>query len=151
MRISAETLAPVSEWLPGIRSLFPTIFLNHLPQEIQILHPFELSGLLSHLVFQEISDASKFCNSSVSAIRISPFQIRPRSMHIQENPWQYFLTKLMNSCLISCGYWKVFHQCTKWYDRSLRNDSPNLLSCGVFPSFRRSWTLRRYAIAFYGI
>ena len=31
---------PVSEWVLGIRSLFLIILLNHLPQEIKILHLF---------------------------------------------------------------------------------------------------------------
>ena len=58
MRISTETLslrfAPVSEWVLGIRSLSMTILLNHLPQDIQILHFYGLPGLLSHSVFWDI-------------------------------------------------------------------------------------------------
>ena len=42
MRFSAEILSPYgefpSQWVLGIRSLFLIILLNHLPQEIQILH-----------------------------------------------------------------------------------------------------------------
>ena len=46
--------SPVSERVLGIRSLFLVILLNHLPQEIPILHLFGLSGLLSHSVFWDM-------------------------------------------------------------------------------------------------
>ena len=58
VRFSAEVLSlrwiPVSEWFLEIRSLFLLILLNHLPQVIQILHLFGLSGLLSHSVFWDV-------------------------------------------------------------------------------------------------
>ena len=77
----------VSEWVPGIRSLFQTILLNHLPQEIQILHFFELSGLLSHSVFWDISDAS---NSRIPQLQQSEYLLSkfpainayPRKIHV---------------------------------------------------------------------
>ena len=45
---------PVLEYALGIRSLFLIILLNHLPQEIQILHLLGLSGLLSQSVFWDM-------------------------------------------------------------------------------------------------
>ena len=57
MRFSAEALSLrwmlLSEWVLGIRCLFLIILLNHLLQEIQNLHLFGLSGLLSHSVFSD--------------------------------------------------------------------------------------------------
>ena len=41
-------IAPVSEWVLGIRSLFLIIVLNHLSQEIQILHHCS-HGIFCHL------------------------------------------------------------------------------------------------------
>ena len=43
--------ASVPEWIPAIRSLVLTIFLNHLPQEMQILLFSELSRLLLCSIF----------------------------------------------------------------------------------------------------
>ena len=81
-RFSAETVSlrsiPVSEWVLGIRSFFLIILLDHLLQETQILHLFGFSGLLVHSVFWDISlMRPTFSNSSISAIRMSPFQISP--------------------------------------------------------------------------
>ena len=87
LRFSAEILSlrwiPVSEWVLGTRSLSLIFSLNHLPMERQILRLFRLSGLLLHPVFwDKFLTPSKLSNSSISAIRVSPFQILPRSKHI---------------------------------------------------------------------
>ena len=73
MRFSAEILfllwIPVSVWVLGISSFFLIILLNHLLQEIQVLHFFGLSRLLSHSVFWNSFDDAKFSKSSTSVIR----------------------------------------------------------------------------------
>ena len=90
MRVSPETLslrfAPTSEWeVPGIRSLFLTILPNHLPQEIQILHFFELSGLLSHSVFQDIFlMRPKFPTLQYQQSECLLSKFLPRSLHTPE-------------------------------------------------------------------
>ena len=47
--LSLWCLFPSQKWVLGIRSLSLIILLNHLPQEIQILHLFGLSKLLSQV------------------------------------------------------------------------------------------------------
>ena len=74
LRFSAEILSlfTVSEWVLGIRGLFLIILLNHLPQEIQILHLFGvIRTSLAFSLLGYISDASHFSISSISTVRIS--------------------------------------------------------------------------------
>ena len=74
---------PVWEWVLGIRSFSLIILLNHLPQEKQILHLFELSGLPSHSVFWDVFlmhlflalSIIFFSNFPMIAIRIFSSQI----------------------------------------------------------------------------
>ena len=137
LRISGETLTPYGLFTSRsgflefvVSSPLSCWFICHRKYKFS----FSLLGYLSH--------ASTFSNSSISAIRISPFQIPPA---INAYPWKILVIlsyHIDEFCLISCGYWKVFRQCTKCRGSPL-HDSPNLLSYGVFPSARMSWTSRR--------
>ena len=81
MRFSAEILSPYGGFLSqsgflGIPSLFLMILLNHLPQEIHIIHLFGvIRTSFAFSLLGYISDASYFFNFSISAMRICSSQI----------------------------------------------------------------------------
>ena len=85
-------VVPVLEWILGILGLLLTILLFHLLLGIWLSSPIcEINTSFALMFRGLISDASNFSKSSRSAIRMSPFQISPRSMHTQEG----FLVKLV--------------------------------------------------------
>ena len=85
-----------------------------------------------------ISDASTFPSSSMSATKISHFQIlTATNAHPKNIPGKTFLPTWSNLLQISDDI-----QPPNGITRPL-NGSPNRLSQGVFPSVERSWTSRR--------
>ena len=122
MIISTETLslsplrsAPSWSGFPRIRSVFLTILLYYLPQEVQIIPFSELSRLLLHSISGDrFSDASKFSNSSMSAIRIFLSQIPPA---IKAYPGKILgstvLPNWWSLALISGWNRIIFNQCSK--------------------------------------
>ena len=91
-----------------------------------------------------ISDASNFPSSSVSATKMSPFQIPPRSRHIGRT----FLIKLSHQIGgAMTGLVQKSNDVQPLHPNGMTgplNGSPNRLSQCVFPSAWRSWTFRRW-------
>ena len=85
----------LSEWVLGTRILFLIILLNHLPQEMQILHLFGVNRTsFAFSLLGYVSDASNFSKSSIRAVRIScsqthtankacPWKILPIFVHFE--------------------------------------------------------------------
>ena len=144
---SAEIFSPsvpALEWVFGIRSLFLTILLYHQLWGTLTLPPFEVSTLLSH-------DSSRInfryvhvSNSSMSAIKISPFQVHPRSMHIRRNIagktffpnwWISWRNRIIFNRCPKKNHWAI-----KWFSKS------PFRRC--FPVFQEVLDVSQMAVAF---
>ena len=71
------------------------------------------------------------------------FQFPPAcNAYLKEFSWQDFRTELMQSRQVFGRNRAMFDHCSKRDNRSIKNGIPNRLSCGVFPSDKRSWMFR---------
>ena len=91
-----------------------------------------------------------FSNSSMSATRISPFQIHPAiNAHLRKYFWQNFLVKWMMPGLVSRKNRITFNQLLQEELLVLLSGSPNRLSKGVFPICQEVLNISQIAIAFH--
>ena len=97
------------------------------------------------------SDVSKISSSSMSATKISPFQIHSRNQCVSEEPSTYnFLTKLVEPWLVFRRNRMIFIHCTTRDDLALKwfSESPFIKS---FPTCQVALNIPQITVAFHWI
>ena len=139
---------PVSEWVLGIRSLFLMFLLNHLPQEIQIIHLFwVIKTSFAFSLLGYISQFFKISNQNIFLPNSPPPAIKA---HPKKDSWQHLLSKLMNSCFVSLEVWEISNYCAKWNNGSFEW-FPKSSFILRFPVCQEVLDISQTATAFHGI
>ena len=132
--------APAFEWILGVRCLFLTILLYHLQLGIWIQHLFMSSKLLSRWFFEDKFLKHLTFPNLISECLLSKFHRDQLTAKNNTKEYHFPNWQILVWSLAEIGWHSTI--APKGIIGPL-NGSPNRLSCGVFPSARRSWKLCR--------